>query len=96
VDRDAAGTDAPEAAADMGRRDGGGPGSGGDAGDERQHTQASFRIDSKYAISNSVVTRDLYHRFFENQMQINGGKNEQVRRWADSGASSWATTTAAA
>ncbi len=32
-----------------------------------------------------VVTRDLYHRFFENQMQINGGRNDQFAAWADSG-----------
>jgi phospholipase C len=32
------------------------------------------------------VTRDLYHRFFENQMQIDGGKNDQFVAWADAGA----------
>ena len=36
-------------------------------------------------IDGSVVTRDLYHRFFENQMQINGGKNDMFAAWADSG-----------
>jgi acid phosphatase len=46
---------------------------------------APFRIDSHYSLSTSVVTRDLYHRFFENQMQINGGKNDQFAGWADSG-----------
>ena len=44
-----------------------------------------FRIDQKYGISTAVVTRDLYHRFFENQMQINGGKNDEFAGWADSG-----------
>ena len=34
----------------------------------------------------SVVTRDLWHRFYENQMQINGGKNDRFVAWADSGA----------
>jgi len=34
----------------------------------------------------SVVTRDLWHRFYENQMQINGGKNDRFAAWADSGA----------
>lgn len=33
----------------------------------------------------NVITRDLYHRFFENQMQINGGRNDQFAAWADSG-----------
>jgi acid phosphatase len=34
----------------------------------------------------SVVTRDLWHRFYENQMQIDGGKNDRFVAWADSGA----------
>jgi acid phosphatase len=33
----------------------------------------------------NIVTRDLYHRFFENQMQINGGANDGFAAWADSG-----------
>ncbi|WP_416426912.1 acid phosphatase [Pseudomonas sp. App30] len=33
----------------------------------------------------SVVTRDLWHVFYQNQMQINGGKNDQFVAWADSG-----------
>ncbi|HSS26649.1 MAG TPA: acid phosphatase [Usitatibacter sp.] len=44
-----------------------------------------FRIDTQYGIGQSVITRDLYHRFFENQMQIDGGKNDQMAAWADSG-----------
>src|SRR5262249_2558500 len=31
------------------------------------------------------TTRDLYHRFYENQMQINGGANNKFAAWADSG-----------
>ena len=27
-------------------------------------------------LDTTTVTRDLYHRFFENQMAINGGKND--------------------
>src|SRR5262249_13115885 len=46
---------------------------------------APFRIDQKYGLTTAVVTRDLYHRFFENQMQINGGKNDEFAGWADSG-----------
>ena len=34
----------------------------------------------------SVVTRDLWHRFYQNQTQIDGGKNDQFAAWADSGA----------
>ncbi len=33
----------------------------------------------------NVVTRDLWHRFYENQMQIDGGKNDKFVAWADSG-----------
>ena len=32
-----------------------------------------------------VITRDLWHRFYENQMQIDGGKNDRFVAWADSG-----------
>ena len=32
-----------------------------------------------------VVTRDLWHVFYQNQMQINGGKNDRFVAWADSG-----------
>jgi acid phosphatase len=34
----------------------------------------------------SLVTRDLWHVFYQNQMQINGGKNDSFVAWADSGA----------
>jgi acid phosphatase len=33
-----------------------------------------------------VVTHDLWHRFYQNQMQINGGKNDRFVAYADSGA----------
>jgi len=32
-----------------------------------------------------VITRDLIHAFYQNQMQINGGKNDQFVAWGDSG-----------
>jgi acid phosphatase len=32
-----------------------------------------------------LVTRDLWHLFYQNQMQINGGKNDHFVAWADSG-----------
>jgi len=50
-----------------------------------------FRIDSNHpawgapAIDQTVITRDLYHRFFENQMQIGDGSNDRFVAWADSG-----------
>jgi acid phosphatase len=52
---------------------------------------APFQIDAPGnpfgygTLPNSVITRDLYHRFFENQMQANGGRNNQFVAWADSG-----------
>src|SRR5579862_8612025 len=52
---------------------------------------APFQIDAPTSLygygplPNTVVTRDLYHRFFENVMQINGGKNDMYAAWADSG-----------
>ncbi|OLF51973.1 acid phosphatase [Pseudomonas chlororaphis] len=32
-----------------------------------------------------LVTRDLWHVFYQNQMQINGGKNDAFVAWADAG-----------
>jgi acid phosphatase len=32
----------------------------------------------------SLVTHDLWHVFYQNQMQINGGKNDMFVAWADS------------
>ncbi|MDB6063614.1 MAG: acid phosphatase [Verrucomicrobiaceae bacterium] len=54
---------------------------------------AAFQIDDPTALSKygyapvpqSEITRDLYHRFFENQMQINNGKNDSFAAWGDSG-----------
>lgn len=37
------------------------------------------------ALPLSLVTRDLWHVFYQNQMQINGGKNDGFVAWADSG-----------
>ncbi|UEH09159.1 acid phosphatase [Pseudomonas sp. HN8-3] len=33
----------------------------------------------------SLVTRDLWHVFYQNQMQINGGKNDGFVAWGDAG-----------
>lgn len=38
------------------------------------------------ALPTGLVTRDLWHLFYQNQMQINGGKNDQFVAWGDSGA----------
>lgn len=38
------------------------------------------------ALPQGVITHDLWHLFYHNQMQINGGKNDMFVAWADSGA----------
>jgi len=53
---------------------------------------APFQIDSPTpawgapVVGNAIITRDLSHRFFENQMQIDGGLNDKFAAWGDSGA----------
>jgi acid phosphatase len=52
---------------------------------------APFSIEHAYAAQSGVtlstmsVTRDLWHRFFEHQMQIDGGKNDGYAAWSDAG-----------
>jgi acid phosphatase len=49
---------------------------------------APFAIDDPkgFNLSLAVATHDLVHRFYQNQMQINGGKNDRFVAWGDSGA----------
>jgi acid phosphatase len=47
--------------------------------------ETAFTPASGVELSTSSVTRDLYHRFFENQMEIDGGKNDAFAAWADAG-----------
>ena len=37
-------------------------------------------------LPHGVITRDLVHRFYENQLQINGGKNDGFVAWGNAGA----------
>ncbi|MFL6681889.1 MAG: acid phosphatase [Burkholderiaceae bacterium] len=52
---------------------------------------APFQIDAPApawgapALPNTIITRDLVHRFYENQMQIDGGLNDKFAAWGDSG-----------
>jgi len=46
---------------------------------------APFSVEATFGLSTFTVTRDLYHRFFENQMEIDGGKNDKFAAWADAG-----------
>ncbi|MEX3691183.1 acid phosphatase [Paraburkholderia sp. BR14263] len=46
-----------------------------------------FRIVDTHGnpLPNGIITRDLIHRFYQNQMQINAGRNDQFAAWGDSG-----------
>jgi acid phosphatase len=46
-----------------------------------------FAIDDPkgFNLPISVETRDLWHRFYENQMQIHGGRNDRFAAWSDAG-----------
>jgi acid phosphatase len=45
----------------------------------------AFTPQSQVTLSTATVTRDLWHRFFEHQMQIDGGKNDGYAAWSDAG-----------
>jgi acid phosphatase len=45
----------------------------------------AFTPQSSFTLSTSTVTRDLAHRFFEHQMQIDGGRNDGYAAWSDAG-----------
>jgi acid phosphatase len=47
--------------------------------------ETAFRASANATLSTSTVTRDLWHRFFENQMQIAGGTNDGFAAWSDAG-----------
>jgi acid phosphatase len=44
-----------------------------------------FTAQSQVTLSTDTVTRDLWHRFYEHQMQIDGGKNDGYAAWSDAG-----------
>jgi acid phosphatase len=45
----------------------------------------AFTPQSAVTLGTKSVTRDLWHRFFEHQMQIDGGKNDGYAAWSDAG-----------
>jgi acid phosphatase len=49
---------------------------------------APFAIDDPHGFNAplNVITRNLWHLFYQNQMQINGGKNDMFAAYADAGA----------
>ncbi|MCS0581115.1 acid phosphatase [Massilia pinisoli] len=57
--------------------------------DDIQHLpNAPFKLTDAAGqpLPEAIITRDLWHLFYQNQMQINGGKNDGFAAWADSGA----------
>lgn len=48
---------------------------------------APFRIDDPQGFNQplTVETRDLVHRFYQHQMQLNGGRNDRFAAWSDAG-----------
>ncbi|WP_243040224.1 acid phosphatase [Dyella sedimenti] len=46
----------------------------------------ALRTGSGEPLPHGVVTRDLVHAFYENQRQINGGRNDGFVAWGDTGA----------
>ncbi|MGY3041140.1 acid phosphatase [Rhodanobacter sp. TND4EL1] len=46
----------------------------------------ALRTPEGEALPQDVITRDLIHRFYENQQQINGGKNDGFVAWGNTGA----------
>lgn len=47
--------------------------------------ETAFRERANATLTTGTVTRDLAHRFYENQMQINGGRNDGFAAWSDAG-----------
>jgi acid phosphatase len=47
--------------------------------------ETAFLAAGAPALTTSAVIHDMYHRFYENQMQIDGGRNDQFAAWADAG-----------
>ena len=45
----------------------------------------AFTAQSQATLSTATVTRDLWHRFYEHQMQIDGGTNDGYAAWSDAG-----------
>ncbi|MEP6763572.1 MAG: acid phosphatase [Gemmatimonadaceae bacterium] len=47
--------------------------------------ETAFQGSANATLSTATVTRDLVHRFYQNQMEINGGKNDGFAAWTDAG-----------
>lgn len=51
---------------------------------------APFALDDPkgFNLPLAATTHDLWHKFYQNQMQINGGKNDKFAAWSDAGGES--------
>ena len=47
--------------------------------------ETAFEAGAGVKLDHSTTTRDLWHRFFEHQMQIAGGDNSGFAAWSDAG-----------
>ncbi len=47
--------------------------------------ETAFQSTANVTLSTATITRSLVHRFFQNQMQINGGRNDGFAAWSDAG-----------
>jgi acid phosphatase len=47
--------------------------------------ELGFTAQSQVTLSTDTITHDLWHRFYEHQMQIDGGKNDGYAAWSDAG-----------
>jgi acid phosphatase len=47
--------------------------------------ERGFSAQAGVVLSTSTVTRDLWHRFYQHQMQIDGGRNDGYAAWSDAG-----------
>ncbi len=47
--------------------------------------ETAFQASAGVTLSTATITRGLVHRFFQNQMQINDGKNDGFAAWSDAG-----------
>lgn len=47
--------------------------------------ETAFEASAGVRLSTGTITRDLVHRFYENQMQIHGGLNDGFAAWSDAG-----------
>ena len=78
----------PRIAADLGRPDRQGRNAPITQAETEHLPNRPFHADDPkgFKLTYGTITRDLWHRFYQNQMQIDGGRNDKFVAHADSGA----------